>query len=51
MNKNHNLNLVYVRYELAIELLRLVNWLITHINVVNNYCRQYASKVVVKVSA
>ena len=47
----HNLSLVHLRYELAIEVIRLINWLITHVNVVNNYCRRYASKVVIKVSA
>jgi hypothetical protein len=51
MKKIHNLSLVLARYTLAIEVIRLVNKLITLLNVAINYKTFYASKVENPISA
>lgn len=51
MNKIHDLSLVLARYTLAIEAIRLVNKLITLLNVAINYKAFYASKVENPISA
>lgn len=51
MNKNHNLSLVLARYTLAIEAIRLVNKLITFLNMAINYKAYNASKVENPISA
>lgn len=51
MNKSHNLSLVLARYMLAIEAIRLVNKLITLLNMAINYQAYNACKVENQISA